>query len=176
MFMTIAIVVFIVAAVLSFAYIFAPYSEMMSSFESTKSFLFVIVSLVLFAGALVVVEGLQKQYQEWHLSAIYQMENGAKVDLYTGHKSKVSLRYNEPIKAGKPYETILISNNQTITSVGFLHESGERGTVQYKVEREKTQSNFLPIILTFPKDGKWKVFFYDEQEREVGVLALLVKK
>lgn len=168
MFLILGFVMLSLVALFVFLYFFAPHSEMMHAFKTTKSFVITQVLLVSFAAYLMGAHFNGLHEDKWRTSGIYQMTLNTEPVLYTGSESSVGLVLEQKPKAGEPFKSQIITwtayDNITI-------EATKKWGGVDPIEKElgsKTNDQVpyaYPISITFPKDGTWKLKVFSNGEQ-----------
>ncbi|MCF6136119.1 hypothetical protein [Pseudalkalibacillus berkeleyi] len=165
MFLILGFVMLSLVALFVFLYFFAPHSEMMHAFKTTKSFVIAQVILVSFAAYLIGAHFNGLHEDNWRTSGIYPITLNAEPVIYTGSKSSVGLVLEKKPKAGEAFDSNIIT--WTAYDDVTVEATKKWGGVD-PIEKElgsKTNDQVpytYPISITFPKDGTWKLKVFSD--------------
>ncbi|WP_408009453.1 hypothetical protein ACJROX_03885 [Pseudalkalibacillus sp. A8] len=160
MFLFLGGVILILIVIFVILYFFAPHSEMMHAFKTTRSF--VITMLVMTSVGIYLMgahfNGLHEA--KWRTSWLYETTFDEKPVVYAGSESEIGLVLNQEPQKDIVFESELVTwKPYNELSIELTRKWGGVEPIEMTVsgQKENIPPYRYPIAITFPEDGIWKL-------------------
>lgn len=168
MFLVLGIVMLILIAIFIILYFFAPHSEMMHAFKTTKSFVISQIVLLAVAGYFIGAHYNGLHEADWRTSWTHPITIGSESVTYAGSESKVGLVLNEKPKANSPFNSELITwNPYEEMKIEVTRKWGGVDPIEKELSTPTNENvpYTYPVSLKFPKEGTWKITVYADGDK-----------
>ncbi|TLS35195.1 hypothetical protein [Pseudalkalibacillus caeni] len=152
-----------------FSYYKFPNSAVMSGFKTKRSFYFSVSMILIVSIGAFSAHFYARSQEPWRASQIFQLKGPeGDIHLYTGQKEKAAINYDKQIHTKRPYKTNLLLWDGYDEITLHVTQRGDKDSSYKKVYVNNAIPDSgvyrIPVTLTFPEKGKWRIDIYNEGE------------